>query len=350
MTRGFWDTLSYPIIGLAPMDGVTDATFRALTARYGHPSITFTEFTAAEGIRAGAERLLEDFLYCEEERPVLGQIFGADPDAFFIASAVVSALGFNGIDINMGCPAKSVAQRGAGASLILDPERATEIIRKTKAGNKAWAEGSSLQQLGVPENLIPLIEARRNALGITSRQLLPVSVKTRIGYDSVTVEDWVQHLLEETPANITLHGRTLKQLYTGFADWDAISRAAKIIHSTGTSVLGNGDVKNKEDALEHCTTYGVDGVLIGRAAFGNPWIFTDHTPTEKERLEVALEHATYFAKTAGEKNFVRMRKHLLDYTRSFDGAKELRSRLMRVSNLAEVESIIRSHIDNHLIL
>jgi tRNA-dihydrouridine synthase B len=342
MERGFWEHLPRPILGLSPMDGVTDAAYRFMVAKYGKPSVMMTEFTAAEGIRAGAERLMTDFLYDPIERPVVAQIFGSDPSAFIIAGAVAAALGFDGVDINMGCPAKNIAEKGAGASLILDPHRAKAIIRATREGIKAYADGKSLKEMGVLPNIITIIEARRTELGLTDadRRDLPVSVKTRIGYSDIVIEEWVKHLLEEKPVAITLHGRTLKQLYTGFADWDAIARGAAIIHETDTLVLGNGDVQTLEEAQQKVAEYGVDGVLIGRASFGNPWLFAGHDATWEERKSIMLEHARYLNTIVDGRGFIRMRKHLLDYTRGFEGAKETRMQLMRVTTLAEVEAIL----------
>ena len=342
MERGFWADLSHPIIGLSPMDGVSDAAFRFIVAKYGKPDIVMTEFTAAEGIRAGAERLLIDFLYDPSERPIAAQLFGSDPAAFYLAAGVCAALGFDGIDINMGCPAKNIAERGAGASLILDPVRAKAIIHETRRGVEDWARGVELEEMGVPDNIITAVNLRRDVLGITNspRIVLPVSVKTRIGYDSIVIEDWVKHLLEESPVAITVHGRTLKQLYTGEANWEAIGHAAAIIKQTDTLVLGNGDITSLADAHDKIKTYGTHGALIGRASFGNPWIFTDHVASLEERLAVALEHARYLDMIMEGKAFIRMRKHLLDYTRGFDGAKALRQELMRITTLAEVEKIL----------
>lgn len=340
MERGFWEHLPRPILGLSPMDGVTDAAYRFMVAKYGHPDVMMTEFTAAEGIRAGAERLLFDFWYDPIERPIAAQIFGSDPSAFVIAAAVAAALGFDGIDINMGCPAKNIAEKGAGASLILDPPRAKEIIRCTREGIRRWIDGESLKEIGAPENIEAIVLERRQALGLTERPELPVSVKTRIGYAEVTIEEWVKHLLEEEPVAISIHGRTLKQLYTGVADWDAIARAADIIHQTPTLVLGNGDAASLEDAHEKVSRYGVDGILIGRASFGNPWIFSGHVATWEERKAAALEHARLLDNLIDGRGFVRIRKHLLDYTKGFEGAKDLRQQLMRVTTLAEVEAIL----------
>jgi tRNA-dihydrouridine synthase len=338
---GFWEQLEQPIIGLSPMDGVTDAAFRCIMARHGKPAVSYTEFTAAEGIRAGALRLMNDFLYSTEERPVVAQLFGADPAAFFGAGAVAAALGFDGIDINMGCPAKNVAQRGAGASLIADPLRAQEIVRNTRAGMQAWADGAALSALEVHPAIEEYVRLQRDLMGEAPvRRTLPISVKTRIGISENTIGEWIPYLLEVEPAAIAVHGRTLKQLYTGQADWEAIHTAASLIGPTQTFALGNGDVLSVKEAHEKCSAYQLDGVLIGRAAFGNPWLFKGTVPSFSERRTVALEHARLHATLFEEAGFIRMRKHLLDYFHGFDGARELRQKLMRIRTLGEVEAIL----------
>ena len=310
------------------MDGVTDAAFRYVTAKYGHPGVIFTEFTSVEGIRAGATRLLDDFFYDPIERPIVAQLFGADPDAFYVAAIVASALGFDGLDINMGCPSRNITEKGAGASLIQDPERALAIIRQTKAGTKAWSEGTTLQEVGID---LPV--------RVIGRQELPVSVKTRTGYTQSAVGEWIPRLLEGEPAVITLHGRTLKQLYSGQADWEAVAEAAQIVKQTETKILGNGDVQSPADARERCVRYGVDGALIGRAALGNPWLFQETEADFPERMRVALEQARYLDQIFSGRGFLRMRKHLLEYCRGIEGAKELRATLMKVSSLAELEAV-----------
>ncbi len=343
--KGFWDHLQTPIIGLAPMDGVTDAACRAITARIGHPAITFTEFTAVEGLRAGADRLLDDFAYSPLERPVVAQLFGSDPNAFIQGAAIAAALGFDGVDINMGCPAKNVTERGAGAALIRDPERAKQIVLAAREGIDRWVGGESLELLGIHERLIPLIEERiasieSEAGAKLERRQIPVSVKTRIGYDSITVEDWVRELITVNPVAITLHGRTLKQLYSGFADWEAIARGAKIIKDAGILVLGNGDVQSLEDGITKMEAAGTDGFLIGRKAIGNPWVFLGRESTLEERHTAALEHADYLAGLFGERGFVRIRKHLLEYTRDFPGAKHVRQQLSSIRNLEDVKRVL----------
>ena len=341
----FWRHLPKPIIGLSPMDGVTDAAFRYITATYGKPAVSITEFTSAEGIAAGAAKLLDDFIYSDAERPAVAQIFGARPDAFFKAAIAVCALGFDGLDINMGCPARNVAEHGGGAALIKTPKLAQELIQSAGAGVKAWVNGITLEQAGIHPEIIAALRATRTDL---PRRDIPVSIKTRIGYDSVVIEDWVRYLLEMEPAVISIHGRTLKQLYAGYADWEAIARAAAIVKQTNTLVLGNGDVANLADAYKKIAMYGVDGVLIGRASFGNPWIFKSTIPHTRQRLAIALEHARYFEQTLPGKNFLHMRKHLGWYVSGFDGARELRAQLMQpsVKNAADAERVLSLHMSS----
>jgi len=341
MDRGFWDNLKYPLVGLSPMDGVTDAPQRAITAKYGKPDIVFTEFVSVDGICAGAEPLLKDFLYSEAERPVVAQVFGSDPELFYKTAPLLCELGFDGIDINMGCPDKNVAKRGGGAALILTPDNAKKIIKRTKEGIKEWSEGKDLKEFDLPENIIKAVKKKKVK---AEKRNIPVSVKTRIGYDKNVIEWWVEHLLEAEPANISIHGRTLKQMYTGSADWDSISKAAAIIKKTKTSVLGNGDIASMEDAKEKIKTYGVDGVLVGRATFGNPWFFSSKIPSIEERLKVALEHAELYEKTFGGRKFHNMRKHLAWYAHGFQNSKELRMELMKAEDSKECEKIINKFI------
>jgi len=305
----FWHRLRKPILGLSPMDGVTDAAFRYLTAKHGKPDVIFTEFVATEGLIRGIPKLFEDLKYHEIERPIVAQIFGSEPEIFYKVAQMVCKLGFDGVDINMGCPAKNIADRGCGAALILDPDRAKKIIRETKRG----VEGK-----------------------------IPVSVKTRLGYEKVVITDWVQHLLEEEPAAISIHGRTLKQMYRGDADWEAIGMAAKIIKQTSTLVLGNGDISSRDDALEKIKITGVDGVLIGRAAVGNPWIFqSDVSVTPDQRLQTLLEHAERFEEYKGPRRFFEMNKHIKAYVRDFPEAGRLRESLYKTRSSEEMKAVMK---------
>ncbi len=343
------------------MDGVTDAAFRYMVCKYSgekfenatgawvdgqKPCVVITEFTNVEGLARGNVRGLAAFIYSEIERPVVAQIFGVEPKSYYKAAVMLSDMGFDGIDINMGCPVNKVAAKGSGAALIKTPELAKELVRMTKKGVKDWAEGISLEEAGVHEDMIAAVKKMKSLDGTEHGSLrlpIPVSVKTRIGYDSVVAEEWVKHLLEVEPANISMHGRTLKQLYMGVANWEAIAKAAKVVKESGlgTSFLGNGDVKSLDDAHEKIKQYGVDGVLVGRAVFGNPWFFAGREPTAKEGLQAAIEHSKYFENlnNSGLQNihFQNIRKHLGWYVKGFEGAKELRMKLMQLERAQEVE-------------
>ncbi|HEU0002640.1 MAG TPA: tRNA-dihydrouridine synthase [Ktedonobacteraceae bacterium] len=370
----FWDTLQQPIIGLAPMDGVTDAPCRTMHGLYGRPDVVLTEFTNVEGLWRGSDRIFRDFLYTPAERPVVAQIFGCRPEYFYKAAHVVCELGFDGVDINMGCPARTVANKGGGAALIRMPDTAREIIRATQQGVRDWANGQTLEDLQMEpfriERTRQMNEDRVRVWGDTARierRLLPVSVKTRLGVDSIVITDWVQDLLELEPAVISIHGRTLMQHYKGEANWDAIAAAAEIVRKTDTLIFGNGDIKSLYDAAQRIRMAGVNGVLIGRATFGNPWLFRDREklktllnagidpthddlpdalPNREERLLMALEHAYVHAKLKGEDHYVELRKHMGWYLGHFPGAKQVRNELVRINCLADVERIIHAALDN----
>ena len=370
----FWDNLQKPIIGLAPMDGVTDAPCRTMHGLYGRPDVVITEFTNVEGLWRGSDRIFRDFLYTPAERPVVAQIFGCRPEYFYRAAHVVCELGFDGLDINMGCPAKTVANKGGGAALIRMPETAKEIIRAAQQGVQDWANGQTLEDLDMDplriERIHQMNKERVRIWGDNAqidRRLLPVSVKTRLGFDSIVITDWVQELLELQPAVITIHGRTLVQHYKGEANWEAIAAAAEIVRKTDTLILGNGDIHSLFEAAQRIRTTGVHGVLIGRASFGNPWLFRNRDqlkkllneninptaeqlpniiPSREDRLLMALEHAYVHAKLKGEDHYVEMRKHLGWYLGHFPGAKQVRNDLVRVNSLADVERIIHIALDN----
>jgi tRNA-dihydrouridine synthase B len=371
--QSFWNRLPQPIIGLAPMDGVTDAPCRTMHGLYGRPDVVLTEFTNVEGLWRGSDRIFRDFLYTPAERPVVAQIFGCRPEYFYRAAHVVCELGFDGVDINMGCPARSIANKGGGAALIRMPETAKAIIRATQQGVRDWANGQTLEDLEMdPARIQRIRQMNEDRVRIwgdmarVERRLIPVSVKTRLGYDSIVITDWVRELLELEPAVISLHGRTLVQHYKGEANWDAIAAAAEIVRKTSTLILGNGDIHTLYQAAQRIRASGVNGVLIGRASFGNPWLFQrketlrellrkgiaptpenlpEILPTRKERLLMALEHARVHARLKGEDHFVEMRKHMGWYLGHFPGAKRVRNELVRINSLADVERIIQAALD-----
>ena len=234
----FWLNIPKPIVGLSPMDGVTDASFRFIVAKYGGPDVTLTEFVNVESAIFAPHTLLKDFTYSEIERPVVAQIYGRTPELFYTVAHIVCELGFDGLDINMGCPAKKVAANGSGAALILNPDLARSIIRSVAQAIRDWVAGQTLADLKIDPEFIQQVKvANRLRTGLetpAARRLIPVSVKTRLGYDRVVIEEWIQTLLEENPSVISLHGRTLRQGYKGSADWEAIARAVEIAKTSPT--------------------------------------------------------------------------------------------------------------------
>jgi nifR3 family TIM-barrel protein len=363
MVTGFWKNLKKPIYALAPMADVTDAAFRQIIAKYGKPDIMFTEFVSCDGLQStGQAKLLVDFIFEESQRPIVAQIFGSKPDNFYKTALLVQKLGFDGIDINMGCPDRKVEKQGAGAALIKTPKLAQEIVAATKkgAGN------------------------------------LPVSIKTRIGYAKNELDTWLPALLATDVVAITLHARTRKEMSSVPAHWNVIADAVKIRNSYDNSedktlILGNGDVLSIAEAKEKLKKTNADGIMIGKGIFGNPWLFKDchvrhyeeaegrrsnpvglvnTNPTEsrlsrdnadcapgsqfsqndaaKNRLLVMVEHTKLFEKLLGEhKNFGIMKKHYKAYVTGWQGAKDLRAKLMdNASDATAVEKIVNEYLKN----
>ncbi|NOS77139.1 MAG: tRNA-dihydrouridine synthase [Nitrospira sp.] len=367
----FWSTLSRPIVGLSPMDGVTDATFRRVIAQHGRPDVTFTEFTHVHDVCRGPEFLLNTLIYSELERPVVAQLYGKDPALFYQATHAACELGFDGIDINMGCPSKNVASSGSGAGLIKTPEVAHAIMQATSRAIHDWANGQTLEQVGFKPARIAAIHAMnvgRQGTVPVQRRVLPLSVKTRLGYDSVIVEDWVSHLIQEKPVAITLHGRTLQQMYRGEADWSAIARAVQLVKDTGILLLGNGDVQSLNEVVSRVRSTQVDGVLVGRAVLGAPWFFhakeqaralargdasdaciKDQPIELTARFALMLDHARQFQAICGPGQFHRMRKHLGWYCKGFPHAAALRGQMFRVSSAEDVEAMIARYQANQIV-
>ena len=362
----FWAALPQPILGLAPMDGVTDAAFRRVVASQGRPDITFTEFTNVNEICRGPDHLLSSLIYSEAERPIVAQLYGKDPEQFYRAAQVVCELGFDGLDINMGCPSKSVAASGSGAALIKTPDLAHAILRAARQGLEDWAGGQSIHSQGFKPSRIEFIHTlnyNRCGVPVVPRRLLPLSIKTRLGFDCVVVERWVEHLLEVRPAAITVHGRTLQQMYRGAADWSAIAEAAKLARGTETLMLGNGDVGTLVDAVRRAAESRVQGVLVGRGTLGSPWFFREKERarqafTEQQdlttipvtaweppvslshRMQVMLDHARQYEAIAGLDCFRSIRKHLGWYCKGFPHAAAMRAKMFGVSTVQDVERIV----------
>jgi nifR3 family TIM-barrel protein len=361
----FWQQIRKPIIGLAPMDGITDASFRFMTAKYGAPDITFTEFVNVETACYAPQALLRDMTYSDIERPVIAQIYGHTPEAFYKIAHVICELGFDGVDINMGCPARKVAAKGSGAALIRNPALAQSIIRTVKRAVADWSAGQTLSDLHMRSELIAgvkIVNQTRFGQDCSPRgRAIPVSVKTRIGYDRIAIDDWLRTLLDEELSAITLHGRTLQQQYRGCADWEAIAQAAEIAKTSTTLILGNGDLRDLNDVYRRVRATGVDGVLVGRAAQGDPWLFRSkdqlkHALARNERMEigaaavplvqrlnVVLEHAAHFEALWGASCFTAMRKHLAWYCRSIPNAAALRAQVVRMNSFAELSECLERY-------
>ncbi|MEK7607628.1 MAG: tRNA-dihydrouridine synthase [Patescibacteria group bacterium] len=324
MNHGFWKKLKKPFFVLAPMADVTDAAFRRIIARHGKPDVMWTEFVSADGLCSpGRKVLLHDLEFTEAERPIIAQLFTANSEKMCEAAALCQKLGFDGIDINMGCPDRSIEKQEAGAAMIKDPKRARAVIRAAKEG--------------APK--------------------LPISVKTRIGYNKNEIATWIPELLAENLSALTIHLRTRKEMSLVSAHWEHMREIVVLRDkiSPETLIIGNGDIKDLEDAKQRTHEFGVDGIMFGRGIFGNPWLFSAlHTkdgksvsPSLEQRLEALVEHTKLYEELLGSvKSFALMKKHFKAYVHGFDNAKELRTELMEAKNSGEVEGIVKRFLKN----
>ncbi len=310
------------------MADVTDIAFRATLAKYGKNSanknqvVFWTEFVSADGLcnKVGKKHLAHILKFSKAENPIVAQVFGARPENMEKACRLISKLGFDGIDINMGCPDKSVVKQGAGSALIKTPALARETIRSAIIG----ANG------------------------------LPVSVKTRIGFNKEEIDTWIPELLKEDISALTIHARTKKQMSKVPADWNYVKRVVEMVKKSGKDipVIGNGDVKSIKEGKERIKETGCDGVMIGRGTFGNPWFFSgreDKDISIKEKVLALKEHIKIFDQKllkTKDKTFPVMKKHFKSYINGFapeagrDGAKELRNKLMETETVKEALAIL----------
>ena len=328
--KNFWKELKKPFFCLAPMSDVTDVAFRYILSRYSkdrenkNKIVFWTEFVSADGLcnKFARKKLAHILEFSEGERPIVAQIFGANPENMKKACQYIASLDFDGIDINMGCPDKSVINQGAGSALIKTPELALKIIQAVHAGIK------------------------------TAGKNIPVSVKTRTGFNKEEINTWILKILKEDISALTIHLRTKKELSLVPAHWDLMKKIIEIKNkiSPNTLIIGNGDVKDLKDAKEKALKYGCDGIMIGRGVFGNPWFFSSKSNPEislEEKLNVLIEHTKIFDKKLLEpkhKNFDVMKKHFKAYINGFKGAKELRMKLMETKNAKQVEKIINDFL------
>ncbi len=309
---------------LAPMADVTDAAFRRVIVKHSEPDVIFTEFVSCDGLCSeGKKNLLLNLKYTEKERPIVAQVFGSKPENFYQTAKIIKKLGFDGVDINMGCPHKPIEKQGAGSALIKNSKLAQEIILATKKGARA---GTTAGQAGN----------------------MPVSVKTRLGYNKIETK-WIKAILETKPDVISIHWRTRKEMSKVGAHWEEAKKVIKLRdkYSPQTLIIGNGDVENLAQAHELVKKYKVDGIMVGRAVIGNPWFFNPvmQEVDLKTRLKVMLEHAKFFEKLyKNKRNFLIMRKHMNAYIKGFDNIKPLRIELMKTKNAKEVEKIVNKFL------
>jgi len=296
---------------LSPMEDVTDTVFRQILCKIGKPDVFFTEFMNVEGYcSVGKDRVDHRIRFNEIERPIVIQLWGNIPEDFAKTVREIKELKPEGFDINMGCAVRNVLNTGGGSALIKEPELAKEIIQAVK------------QEAGD----------------------IPVSVKTRLGYLTVDTENWIRLLLNQGLDMLTVHGRIAKDSYAIPARWDEIQNVVKMRDeiSPTTLIIGNGDITSSRQGEEYAKTFGTDGYMVGRGILFNPWLFSGREDiSAEERINVLMEHAKLFNEVWGEeKNFNVIKKYIKAYISGYDGAHELRQRLMMVNNYEDLKNLI----------
>ncbi len=308
-----WQELPKPFLILAPMEGVTDIAFRQVITKAGRPDLFYTEFTNVSSYASekGRHNALERLKIAPTDSPIIAQIWGKNPDHFSELSYALESLGFSGVDLNFGCPDKHVNKAGGGAAMIKTPELAVECYRKVKAAAN-----------------------------------LPVSIKTRLGWAKAEeYQDWLRTLLNEHPAALTVHLRTRKEMSKVPAHYELIPEIVKLRAeiSPETKLVINGDIKNRAEALKLYEKHPeIDGFMIGRGVFQNPYCFTDHEPSREELMELLNLHLDLYEKY--EIVPYEPLKHFFKiYINNFSGASDLRAKLMETHSVAEAREIIENH-------
>lgn len=314
-----WSVLKRPIIALSPMADMTDSAFCRIAKRFAAP-VVFREMISAEGLVHGSEKSFAMGRFEPEERPIIQQLFGADPASMAEATKMIDeAYSPDGFDVNMGCPVYKIVSNFNGAALMREPELATKIITAMRAATTK-----------------------------------PVSVKLRLGWsDPTEVLEFIKVVEAAGASLVTVHGRTKAQGYSGVADWEMVGRAKRQV---SIPVLCNGDVHAPEAAVKALEVSGCDGLLIARGALGNPWIFRQidaalrgeawQAPTLAERIGVVRDHARLHAELCGG-DLVSFRKHLTWYFKGVPGAKEFRDRLMKVSAQEGLDAVLDAYLASH---
>ncbi len=338
---GFWDELfervqkeNRKLAVLAPMADVTDYPFRQMLNKYGKPDVTWTEFVSCDGLMSiGREVLKKDLEYGETERPIVAQLFTSNPENMRGGARLCLDMGFDGVDINMGCPVNVIGKQGAGAKLITMPEIAQNII-------KAAQEGATI----------------RNSEGQIIKRI-PVSVKTRIGYNKIEYKTWLPKILECNIPVLTVHLRTRKEMSKVIAHYEIIDEIYELVKtiSPATILIINGDIKNLDQIEDMSKSYKFDGAMIGRGVFGKPWSFNRNKKEVLEfennlekKLNIMLNHTKLFEdKLKDFKPFAIMKKHYKAYVNGFDGAAELRAKLFETNNYSEVEKVVKEFFETY---
>lgn len=313
MKENFWSELPRPFFILAPMEDVTDIVFRHVVSEAARPDVFFTEFTNTESFchPEGIHSVRGRLTFSEDEQPMVAHIWGDKPEQFRETSIQLAKMGFKGIDLNMGCPVANVAKKGKGSGLILRPDVAAEIIQATKAGG------------------------------------LPVSVKTRLGYYEIDEwKDWLKYVFEQDIANLSIHLRTRKEMSKVDAHWELIEAIKNLRDEIAPNTLLtiNGDIPDRKTGLELAEKYGIDGVMIGRGIFHNPFAF-EKEPREhtcKELLDLLRLHLSLFNKYEKDeiRQFKSLRRFFKIYVRGIRGASELRHQLMNTQSIAEARALL----------
>lgn len=310
----FWKSLPKPFLVLAPMEDVTDFVFREIIAGLPKPDVFFTEFTSSDALcSSGRDRVIRKLKFSEDQHPIVAQIWEINPKNIFESAKLVQDLGFDGIDINMGCPVPPVINKGAGGALCTNKNLAKEIIDAARSG----APNISL------------------------------SVKTRLGFDKIETDEWISFLLEQKLHALTVHGRIVTRLSKDPANWEEIGKSVTLKNKIApdTILIGNGDIRSYQQAIEMHEVYNVDGIMIGRGIFSDPWVFEKTNNPKiherKEYIDILLKHLRLYINTWEDtKNFEVMKKFFKMYIRDFDGANELRQSLMECKKSTEVEEIL----------
>lgn len=305
-----------PITVLAPMEEVTDTVFRQIIRSVGSPDIFFTEFTSVEGIASvGQASVLQRLQYSPSEQPLIAQLWGTTPEHYYTAAKLAQEMGFVGLDINMGCPVPKVIKRGACSALINNHSLAKEIVAACREG----LQGE-----------------------------IPLSIKTRLGFGSIQVEEWIGYVLQDLrPDALTIHLRTVKELSEPEPHWETLPNIMELKNKYHPEcvLIANGNIKTINQVNQLCSEYGIDGGMIGRGVFDNPWVFAGRDVEDiqaSEKLDLLLRHTELFVKTWGiTKNFAALKRFFKIYVHGFDGAKELRMQLMECGNNEEVQKYIQ---------